>query len=72
MGERVLNILRGMGSVLEIAPPPLNHASPAKVRRQSDSQAIGGDWRRVGDDLREAIARCRPDTGAHGQPKQEK
>jgi len=71
MGERVLNILRGMGTVLEIAPPPSRPPIPGPIRQQTDLQAIRGDWERVGADLHRAIARSRPDTSAHGQPKQE-
>ena len=52
MTSRMKNILRGAGQVLDVFPNsrPIPAGGPA-----TDRQSLGGDWRRVGDDLRKGM-----------------
>ena len=70
------NLLRGVGSLIDLMPPPatpdfsrgIAHPSPAP----SDWEAIGGDFARVGDDLASAMRkydRTRPDHERRDEPK---
>ena len=56
MGKIIRNLLRGVGSAMEIAP--VGHY----VRRgfSDDANSLRSDWRRVGDDMRKALEK-------HGQ-----
>ena len=56
MGKHVRNILRGMGTVLEIAPDPHRETFTPLYRNRGESaeHAIYRTWRSVGDCLIEA------------------
>lgn len=57
MGETLRNIVRGIGSVLEIAPRnDYSHLVPD----YSPEDALARDFARVGDDLRAAMAKHGP------------
>lgn len=53
MGKRIANILRGMGSILEIAPHPDRAVSRPLYQREHETteRAIYRTWARVGDSL---------------------
>jgi hypothetical protein len=51
------SFLRGMGSVLQLMPPPL------VISRRTNGDAIRGDWLRIGADLSRAIERASAERG---------
>ena len=47
--------LRGMSDVLVLSHSPIEPPPRLQQKRQSDWEAIAGDWLRVGNDLRKAM-----------------
>lgn len=70
MTHTLQNIIRGMGSVVDIAPTPrrLWITNPASGR--SDADAVHGDWQRVGDDILRSIEHARAAAALDGQSQQ--
>jgi hypothetical protein len=56
-GNLIGQFLAGMGSVLEIVPPP----SLIELTRSDDAEAIGQDWDAVAGDFWMAIGSHRPE-----------
>ena len=56
MSKTIRNFLRGVGSVLELLPPPHESNVGAEFLSRTDAEALGGDWERVGEDLRRSMA----------------
>lgn len=55
--RKLQNILRGIGSVVDIAPAPRQNQIVNPAHGRSDADAVKDDWRRVGEDIHTAIAR---------------
>lgn len=49
------HVLRGVGSLADLAPAPPCWPDLDRDGLAADAEAIAGDWQRVGDDLRWAI-----------------
>lgn len=49
MKNWIRNFIKGIGSVLNLAPEPIS------LEFQSDEEAIASDFRRVGDDIRKVM-----------------
>lgn len=67
MTKALRNIIRGMGSVVNIAPAPRHSQIDSPTRGRSDADAVRSDWQRVGDDIRASAERVRTETATHGQ-----
>lgn len=69
----VKSMLRGAGSLLQIAPPRRRPRLLTKYTstRQSDMTMLRSDWHRVGGDLNRAINSERPRLDPSGHGKQE-
>ena len=61
MNKKVKNWLRGMSSVVQVWPDTSSRIREILLRR-SDSEALHGDWQRIGNDIRNAT-----DKHAHEQ-----
>ena len=67
--EKILKeLLKGYGSVLDISGGRQITFNP---RRLSDADILGGDWKRVGDDMRIAFVEYKPQK-VYGKRKQAK
>jgi hypothetical protein len=66
MTRMLRNIIRGVSSVVEIAPPARVARIENPARHRSDADALRGDWQRVGDDIR-ASAEHQAARSAHEQ-----
>lgn len=53
MSNRVKNFLRGMGTVITVCPQT---NTTVFVSHKSVSEALGGDWAAIGQDMRIAIS----------------
>jgi hypothetical protein len=53
---RFRRLLRGAGSILDLFGTRDRTTSRRRGGLATDAEAIAGDWRRVGDDLRRAVA----------------
>lgn len=53
MLRKLLNFIRGVGSLLDMTPPPMPDAFKGKYL--SDAEAMRSDWQAVGEDLSYAI-----------------
>lgn len=69
MTKKVLNFVRGAGSVLELAPPARLFSIGEGIIGRSDADALGQDWSYVGADLKKAIGRVEPVRGPSEQAK---
>lgn len=55
MSKYVIWFIRGFGSVLVLQPPPLGKFVPKLEAVKTDSDAIAGDWVKVGDAITWAL-----------------
>jgi len=55
MSNKTRNILRGIGSILDIMPERRTVDLSRFVPRQSPTDRMADAWRKVGDDMRAAI-----------------
>lgn len=55
MTEKIKHYLRGMASVFQICPPPVRLTEKDLPSFQDDAKALAGDWRRVGNYIRDAM-----------------
>jgi hypothetical protein len=56
MAEKLLRLIRGAGSILEVAPDPARETiRPLYTPDLSTSEALGRTWSRVGDYLRSSM-----------------
>lgn len=56
MGKMIKNLVRGVGSLLDIQPAPHRSCASHRLPELSDMEAMRNDWRHVGDDLRKAMS----------------
>lgn len=61
MATRLWHFLRGVGSVLVIAPAAHETAAPLYRPQPSVEDALRAHWQAVGDNLRGAMAECERD-----------
>jgi hypothetical protein len=70
LARRLVNFIRGAGSVLEILPS----GPPVQIRRPfaflTDADALEYDWQQVGDAFKQATERATKDLNLHGQTEQ--
>ncbi len=55
MNKSISNILKGVGSTLELLPPEADEIADIRLPERSDSGACGEDWQAVFDHLYEAM-----------------
>lgn len=55
MGKLIRNLVKGVGSLLDIQPSPHRGRASDCLPKRSDAEAMRDDWVQVGDDLRKAI-----------------
>lgn len=61
MKRKTRNLLRGVGSILNIMPAPRKHVSLRKLP-QSPEQITAQAWEMVGDSFRQAMGEIRRET----------
>ena len=54
MSKRILSFLRGMGSVLDIAPEP-RKLSARGINKRSTAENLARDWSNVSGDFRRGL-----------------
>jgi len=55
MGKMLRNIVRGVGTLLEIHPPPRQSRVMKNLSRKTDADLLREDWEQVGRDLSYAM-----------------
>ncbi len=55
MGKVIKNIVRGIGSLMDIQPAPHKSRASHCLPKHSDMEAMRNDWRQVGEDLRKVM-----------------
>ncbi len=55
MGRVIKNLVRGVGTLLDIQPSPHRSRASRCLPKRSDAEAMQDDWKQVGDDLRKAM-----------------
>lgn len=69
MTRTLRSIIRGVGSVVDIAPAPRQVQIVNPTRGRSDADAVRGDWQRVGGDIRASAEQVKAETASNGQEK---
>lgn len=69
MTKHLRNILRGVGSILDVCPA--ERRGKVHPPSRSDADALRGDWERVGQDLHNAIQATARESGVHAEPPQQ-
>ena len=54
MGKMMQNMLRGVGSLLEIQPAPRQPHFSDILSQKTDAEALYDDWQRIGEDIAKA------------------
>lgn len=64
------NVIRGVGSVIDIWPAPRLHQIVSPTHGRSDADALRGDWERIGGDFQAAIGRVKAEAAPDGKSQQ--
>ncbi len=55
MTERIIHWIAGVGSAMNIFPDSHGRYDSIVYRARTDTEALRGDWEKVGNDIRKAI-----------------